>query len=339
MLLETTKENRLPTGFTTRPATIDDVETITNLLNTCAIATTGQPDVTTSEMTSFYTTPGFDLATSTRLTFAPDGKLIGYIDVDDTRPVPVKISTWGRTHPEYEGLTIGSTGLVWAEARARQTLSRLPENLRVVMNCFTLSTIPQAAQLFQNNGMNLTRHFWRMGIELDKPQPEPVWPANITLTSYAEFEDLRTIFRAEADAFKDHWGYIEEPEDEGLKRFRHWIENDEEFESRLWFLAMDGNEIAGFSLCRRHSYDDVEMGWVNVLGVRRPWRNQGLGLALLHHSFRVFQERGKKRAGLGVDASNLTGATRLYEKAGMHMTRQTDLYQKVLRDGKDLIKQ
>jgi mycothiol synthase len=339
MLAEITKENRLPDGFTTRPATMDDIEAITELLNACAVAYTGKPDVSIADMTSFFTTPGFDLATSTRLTFAPDGKLVGYSDADDTSPVPVKISVWGRTHPDYEGLGIGSTGIRWAEARARQTIPRLPEDARVVMTCHTLSTVTQAAHLLQDNGMSNCRHFWQMVVDLEgQPQPTPRWPTGITLTSFAELNDLATLFHAEQDAFKDHWGYVEEPEEEGLERFRHWVENDEEFEPGLWYLAMAGEEIAGFALCRRRSKDDEEMGMVNVLGVRRPWRKQGLGLALLHHSFNVFQQRGKKRAGLFVDADNLTGATRLYEKAGMHVDRQIDEYEKVLRDGTDLVK-
>jgi len=39
--------------------------------------------------------------------------------------------------------------------------------------------------------------------------------------------------------------------------------------------------------------------------------------------------------GLGVDAQSLTGATRLYEKAGMHSdpARQLVLYEKELRPG------
>jgi GNAT superfamily N-acetyltransferase len=78
------------------------------------------------------------------------------------------------------------------------------------------------------------------------------------------------------------------------------------------------------------------MGWVNVLGVRRPWRKRGLGLALLQHSFGEFYSRGKHRAGLGVDASSLTGATRLYEKAGMKPIRQFTVSQKVLRPGLDI---
>jgi hypothetical protein len=35
---------------------------------------------------------------------------------------------------------------------------------------------------------------------------------------------------------------------------------------------------------------------------------------------------------LGVDAQSVTGATRLYEKAGMRVTRRYDTYEKILRD-------
>jgi ribosomal protein S18 acetylase RimI-like enzyme len=66
--------------------------------------------------------------------------------------------------------------------------------------------------------------------------------------------------------------------------------------------------------------------------VRRPWRQRGLGLALLLHSFNNFYQRGDRAVGLGVDAQSLTGATRLYEKAGMRVTRQHDLYEKIIRD-------
>ena len=57
--------------------------------------------------------------------------------------------------------------------------------------------------------------------------------------------------------------------------------------------------------------------------MRRPWRRQGLGEALLLCSFRAFRERGYTRGTLGVDASSPTGATRLYERAGMRVYRDT----------------
>jgi ribosomal protein S18 acetylase RimI-like enzyme len=99
---------------------------------------------------------------------------------------------------------------------------------------------------------------------------------------------------------------------------------------------MAGDEIAAISLCRAQITDDPEMGFVDTLGVRRPWRRQGLALALLHHTFTEFKNRGQKRVGLGVDAASLTGATKLYEKAGMHVSRQFDNYAKILRPGKDI---
>jgi hypothetical protein len=59
-------------------------------------------------------------------------------------------------------------------------------------------------------------------------------------------------------------------------------------------------------------------------------------MALLLHAFHEFLKRGKDRVGLGVDASSLTGATRLYQKAGMSIAMQIDLYEKELRPGRDL---
>ena len=65
------------------------------------------------------------------------------------------------------------------------------------------------------------------------------------------------------------------------------------------------------------------MGWVRSLWVRRPWRKRGLGNALLLNAFRQFHERGERRVGLGVDAESPTGATRLYERAGMRVVEES----------------
>jgi mycothiol synthase len=105
----------------------------------------------------------------------------------------------------------------------------------------------------------------------------------------------------------------------------------EGFDPGLWFLAMDGDEIAGGSLCQ----DYPDEGWVEQLGVRRAWRRNGVGLALLRHTFREFYRRDRRRVGLGVDSQSPTGATRLYRRAGMHVARQLDSYQKELRPGED----
>ena len=107
-----------------------------------------------------------------------------------------------------------------------------------------------------------------------------------------------------------------------------WTRED----SALWAIAWDGDQIAGFSLNRFR----MGIGWVGTLGVRRPWRKKGLGLALLQYSFGEFYKRGNPTVGLGVDASNPTGATRLYQRAGMHVASEFLMYEKELRAGREL---
>jgi hypothetical protein len=53
----------------------------------------------------------------------------------------------------------------------------------------------------------------------------------------------------------------------------------------------------------------------------------------LHHSFGGLYQEGRRRIGLEVDTQNPTGATRLYEKAGMSVEHQYDFFEKELRPG------
>ena len=67
--------------------------------------------------------------------------------------------------------------------------------------------------------------------------------------------------------------------------------------------------------------------------MRRPWQRRGLGLALLFGTFRRLCERGIRRTSLVVDSESPTGATRLYERAGMHADRFYAVYRKGVRRG------
>ena len=89
----------------------------------------------------------------------------------------------------------------------------------------------------------------------------------------------------------------------------------------------------GICLGRTHESADPDMGWISVLGVRRPWRRRGLALALLQHSFREFRARGRLRAGLGVDADSETGAVELYARAGMREVRRYESWERPSQAG------
>ncbi|MEJ2749323.1 MAG: GNAT family N-acetyltransferase, partial [Anaerolineae bacterium] len=306
MLTQTKTELDLLDEFTMLPATMDDLETAVELFNICSQVQIGADEANVEEIRNEWQTPGFSLEDSVRLVLTPEDQLVGYVEVWDLAEPPVRIWIWGRVHPDYEGQGIGTALMTWAEQRARQAVTRAPDGVQVIMQTGTISTYQPPKPLFRQIGMELKRHFWRMVIDLDKAIPQPQLPEGIVIRTFETVNDLRAVYRAEEDAFRDHWGFVAQSEEEVLERWQHWIENDEEFDPSLWFLAMDGEEIAGIALCRPKITDDPEMGFVDTLGVRRPWRRQGVALALLHHSFAEFKRRSQKRVGLGVDADSLT---------------------------------
>ncbi|MFC2106512.1 GNAT family N-acetyltransferase [Candidatus Bipolaricaulota bacterium] len=121
-----------------------------------------------------------------------------------------------------------------------------------------------------------------------------------------------------------------------MERRQHEVESDPDYSPDLSFLAMDGDDIAGICFCSPQSGTDTSAGYINSLAVLRPWRKQGLGLALLLHALHVLRNKGKARATLHVDAQSLTGATHLYEKAGLQVDQLSHEYQLELRSGEDL---
>jgi GNAT superfamily N-acetyltransferase len=299
----------------------------------------GKSDTLLNDMKSDWSSPGFDIETACRIAVTPPGKIVGYVEVWDTDELPVDIWVFGRVHPDYEGLGIGTLLLQWAEDRASQAIDRVPDGLRVAMRAGAFSTFGPALTLLKENGMTPVRHFYTMTIELDQPPPAPVLPPGIAIRTMRGEEELADIVHAMRDTFQDHWGHVDQPFEQQYEEWLHYVRNLDDFDPTLWFLAVDGEEIAGLSLCWPRSREDPDMGWVGTLGVGRFWRRKGLGLALLHHSFGEFYRRGKAKAGLGVDASSLTGALRLYEKAGMKQFRQFDLHEKELRPGRDVSRQ
>ena len=327
---------QLPKGLSVRPAGLQDAGNALDLFNAFAVHTIGSPNYTLDELKNDWTSPGFSLAEDSLLVLNEAHIPVGYVDISAWAEVPVNPFVWGCTHPDYEGVGIGSFLMAWAEQRAQKVFDEVPPEARVILQCSTLSTNAAARRLYENTGMTLFRHSFQMRTDLDEKPPDAECPAGIHLRTYQHPRQLEAIFRADDEAFRDHFGYVASSFDEGFARFKHHLVDDEGFDPDLWFVAWDGQEVAGVSLCRKYSREDPHVGWVESLGVRRPWRKQGLGLALLLHSFRAFYDRGFHKVGLGVDAGNLTGALRLYERAGMHVHRQHDRYEKEIRSGVDL---
>lgn len=317
-----------------RAATLDDLEQAIPMFNACARAMTGHDEFSVEQYRTEWMDPGITLEEDTRIVLTPEGQVVGCIEVWNSAP-HVSNWVWGRVHPDYCGQGIGSALLEWAEERMRRALDKAPEGDRVTAQVATPTVNDDAKALFLDQGYLPIRHSYTMEIELAAPPPAPIWAEGITVRSVGSEAELAAVYRAEQEAFKDHWGFVATPFEEGFERWRFRALSNPDYDPSLWFLAMAGEEIAAISLCQRVTVEDPTMAWVNTLGVRRPWRRLGVGLALLHHGFGKMYRRGQRRMGLSVDASSLTGATRLYERAGMHIARQHDSYEKELRPGID----
>lgn len=300
-----------------RPPTSGDAAAIVELINTCWRDAGGADDFTPSMLHSAWDNPHFTLATDAWVIAAPAGQLLAYEELT-LDPAGQAHELDGCVHPHFTNHGFGTRLLRLAEQRARAA-SVAGTRLRGTIEAASAA----AQQLFAAAGYASVRHFSRMEIDFDAPPPAPIWPAGIAVRAYLSGQDERVAYETYEEAFEDHWGHTR-------RSFEDWVREltgRPDFDPSLWFLAAERDEVVGTVLC----YPRTEtMAWVRGLAVRRAWRGRGLGIALLRQAFGVFYARGYRSAGLGVDAQSLTGATRLYERAGMRVTERYIMLEKTL---------
>ena len=295
-----------------RAPTLDDLQALTELINRDADELYGQAEESLESMRLWLTGPTLNPETDIRVAVS-NGSFRGYVDVG---PDPEPIYYVDLRVPPSERGEIREALFDWVEARAAERGAKL---VRFHMPSIDEPTI----RLLQAQGYRLIRHFYRMRIDFDGELPEPRWPEGVTVRT-ATRDDAERAYEAHQESFEDHWEHARMPYEE----WEHHLLR-ENFDPTLWFLVEDGGEFAAVAFCREHE-GEKGLGWVQVLGVRKPWRRRGLGRALLLHCFHEFRRRGFHAAALGVDADSLTGANRLYESAGMRVVRRSDVYEKAM---------
>jgi len=240
-----------------------------------------------------------------------DGDVVGYVDLLRSE----ELANVDPNGPGHEDALLD-----WAEARARDGGA---EQTRVHVSEHNASL----ADALRARGYESVRTSFEMAIDLYDEQPaEPDWPDGIDVRAYRHPEDEQATYEAQEEAFRDAWDYRPTP----IEQWREFQLHGRGFDPDLWFLAWDGDELAGVCLAFPERVGETDLGWVSILGVRRPWRRRGLGEALLRRAFRDLHARGLRRVGLGVDAESPTGATRLYERAGMRVVVRSETWSKRL---------
>ncbi|MEW5941027.1 MAG: GNAT family N-acetyltransferase, partial [Chloroflexota bacterium] len=306
-----------------RPARWSDVDAVAKLTHDVAeMEGDAMFVLTAEELASAWRDGGFNVGRDVFVVETRDGRIVGS---EEFYKEPHRLKADGCVHPEFKGLGIGSSLLEKATKRAQAEMKRIASDERVCIQSFMNNRDEAGHVLLRANGFSPVRYFWRMETKLQEAPAAVTFPAGIELRPFVKEEHAAAVWQADNEIFHDHWGSHEFTLEEWSKKFDH-----PNFDSTLWMVAWDGDEIAGFSQNRLRQ----GIGWVGTIGVRRPWRNKGLGIALLRHTFGEFYKRGTTTIGLGVDSANLTGATRVYERAGMTVASEFALYEKELRAGR-----
>ena len=294
------------------------------LLRASDVAVYGDSDWTGDELREEW--DGLDLERDAWLVRL-DGRLAGVAHLLERREGRFIADAY--VHPELTGHGVGRLVLDLLEQRTRELDSDWPDGERIVLQCAHLVGDDRAPRLLASRGFDYVRSGFRMVIDVTDDDPAPEWPEGTELRPLDVERDGRLAHAAIEEAFVDEWGFVARPYDEWRKRVFDRPRFDPELVPVAW--DVEGGEIAGLSLNFPKRMGD--WGWIGSIGVRRPWRRRGLGLALLRDSFRRFREAGETVVALGVDAENPTGAVRLYEHAGMRVLWRADVWQKELRAG------
>ncbi|MBV9231153.1 MAG: GNAT family N-acetyltransferase, partial [Chloroflexi bacterium] len=228
----------LPRGFTMRAPTMADCEAVTNVISASETDLYGESETTLEEVRTYWQAPGFNITTDAWVVLSPERQIVAAASTDHREHALVYAE--GFVHPVYCGLGIGTYLLDLIEKRALEHIPLAPRDARVTLNDSTDSLNIAAQGLLEKQGFKLVRNFWRMGIEMNEAPPTPQWADGITVRTMAPGME-RAVFEADQEAFQDHWGHM--PEE--FERWENRKLEREGFDPSLWFLAMDGDEIAG----------------------------------------------------------------------------------------------
>jgi ribosomal protein S18 acetylase RimI-like enzyme len=307
----------LPAQLTVRSPRHEDASIVVDLIIACQRADGDEPDMTVDELLKDW--HGVDLGEEAILVLGPEGNAVGYADILHRRYRQVNVYAFVQIGSHWE--TIWTYLVAWGESWARSH-AHLGDQVDQVSVYHFLHENNRAAQDFLTAaGYNLVRTHYIMEARLEGPPPAPIWPAGIALRTFQAGEDGDAFYEAGEAAFQDSWNRPPSTKE-------RWLQPTlaAGFDPTLWFLPYDieSGQIAGLCLCSIVA----GVGMVDTLGVRRRWRRQGLGLAMLNHAFGEFWQRDVRMVSLNVDAGSPTGAPRLYERAGFKVQKRIHRYEK-----------
>jgi mycothiol synthase len=229
--------------------------------------------------------------------------------------------------PEFGGRGIGGAMLAWNEARLRDIATH-HEPAESFLEAWAADANLAATALVRAAGYVPLTYMAEMVRASVEDLPDHPLPEGLEIRPVRD-EDIRTIWEADVEAFRDHWGSVEQT-DEDYERFIAFPYH----EPALWKIAWDDEGVAGqvksFINTAENEAHGRQRGWTESISTSRRWRRRGVAKALIVESIRELAGRGMTEVALGVHTENPNGAYQLYESLGYEVVRTWTTYRKPL---------
>jgi mycothiol synthase len=300
----------LPASHVARRPAREDSAAVARVVNSCTRADVGMAAVTAHEVEAQWSARESDF----EVVVSGDGEIVGYLETQ----IQDGLYFEGYVRPDHAGRGIGGHLVAAAERRAARLGGE--DVVKVTSNVSNAA----ARRLMERNGYACAGHEYAMFMDLDQPLPPAHPPDGIELRGFVPGRDEHTLYEVMRESFGDDWS--------GPRELEPWIRSHLEHKAHdpsLWFFAVDDGEVAGAATCRSYWGAQEDVGWIKNLGVRPRWRRRGVGRALLVHAFELFRAAGRRKAVLGVDAANPTGAPSFYLAVGMRVGGESWDYAKL----------
>jgi ribosomal protein S18 acetylase RimI-like enzyme len=328
----------LPSGWQSRPPTVEDVEPLTALSNAHLRATRGSGSVDEESVLAAAIGAG---AWTRRQVVAidPDGRLRAWASVHDRAAgrADVRLVT-DPTCAERD--LVAKPLLAWLEA-AGEELARARAVEQTRFDVVVEESDTELQGWLEQAGFARVRQWLNMTRPVARDEPRVPLRDGVSVrrvgvqevgdgTTLPVAEDLQTVHRMLEESFVDHFNSYRESFPEFAQRLRedpghrwdHWW---------LAFVDVDGEAVPGGALVSSvlpAGASGVAGTYVDYIGVHRAARGRGVAKALLGTVIADAARRGRDRVALEVDADSPTGAADLYRSLGWTTSYVTESWHK-----------
>ncbi len=328
-------------GAVTRAPTDADLDTVAALFAaTAAVRGDGSPAVRREDLRiRWLMLDDLDDAVLVVLPGTPD-ELLAYasapvdLEVDPTTDAPAAVvHLEAEVRADRRGLGLGSFLLDRAVAVGGAVLAAADNAPapspaaapRVRIRTALVDGTPREQAWFRARGFTAVRHLLELRLDLHAPPPAPRWPTGVTVRTFRPGADDEVLWRTHQAAFADVPTHLPITREDFLR------DRAPAADPHLVLLAEHHDpdpKVVAVAVCRAGTELAPEEGWVRDLGVLPAWRRRGVAMALLRTAFAAFRDRGLTGVALEVDDVTLEGAVALYRRAGMRVTRRTDVLER-----------